>query len=342
MVHIKAGAFAYCTNLTTINGTLRRGTDQIEDGAFFGCPLDKRSRNMIAKINPRAFDSPFTADGADDDDPIIEDDDSGCAHGKGKSTYSNGDVYAGQWEDGKKHGEGMRTYGPLADDRAGQTWAQEWCRGRLVRETLVPPTERTAAEHKAAGLSTSEETVEKFGITGGNALKAEEAVKKTDELVKKALEAAKKARDKALEAAKKARDKELEKKKHDDAEAAMAALLEEIDTENANKEAKRNRAKKKKNRRKSRNAGDPDDLPEDHKVPDDPSDDFMCPITCDLMVDPVVASDGHTYERRAIEAWFARCGERPTSPKSGNALESSVVFPNHLIRRQIAECKGCA
>ena len=29
-----------------------------------------------------------------------------------------------------------------------------------------------------------------------------------------------------------------------------------------------------------------------------------CPITLAPFVDPVVASDGHTYERNAIEAWF--------------------------------------
>eukprot|EP00029_Vermamoeba_vermiformis_P011682 TRINITY_DN6496_c0_g1_i1.p1 TRINITY_DN6496_c0_g1~~TRINITY_DN6496_c0_g1_i1.p1 ORF type:complete len:275 (+),score=39.74 TRINITY_DN6496_c0_g1_i1:748-1572(+) len=29
--------------------------------------------------------------------------------------------------------------------------------------------------------------------------------------------------------------------------------------------------------------------------------DFICPITQEIMLDPVIASDGHTYERRAIE-----------------------------------------
>jgi len=30
---------------------------------------------------------------------------------------------------------------------------------------------------------------------------------------------------------------------------------------------------------------------------------FYCPITHEVMVDPVVAQDGHTYERQAIEEW---------------------------------------
>ena len=32
---------------------------------------------------------------------------------------------------------------------------------------------------------------------------------------------------------------------------------------------------------------------------------FMCPITQDIMTDPVITSDGHTYEREAIEHWYA-------------------------------------
>jgi hypothetical protein len=33
---------------------------------------------------------------------------------------------------------------------------------------------------------------------------------------------------------------------------------------------------------------------------------FLCPIRMEIMKDPVVAADGHTYERGAIEDWFAR------------------------------------
>ena len=32
---------------------------------------------------------------------------------------------------------------------------------------------------------------------------------------------------------------------------------------------------------------------------------FQCPITCELLADPVIAADGHTYERDAIGAWLA-------------------------------------
>jgi hypothetical protein len=66
----------------------------------------------------------------------------------------------------------------------------------------------------------------------------------------------------------------------------------------------------------------------------EPPDDFVCPITQELMVDPCFAADGHTYERHAIERWLQT---KSNSPKTGCALELTAVFPNHLLRRQIRE-----
>ena len=31
---------------------------------------------------------------------------------------------------------------------------------------------------------------------------------------------------------------------------------------------------------------------------------FLCPITCELMEEPVTIADGHSYERVAIERWL--------------------------------------
>ena len=74
-----------------------------------------------------------------------------------------------------------------------------------------------------------------------------------------------------------------------------------------------------------------------HVATDEPElpDDYLCPITQELMTDPVMAMDGHTYERAAISAWLSR---KTTSPMTGEALETRVV-PNHLVRRQILEWK---
>ena len=67
---------------------------------------------------------------------------------------------------------------------------------------------------------------------------------------------------------------------------------------------------------------------------DELPDEFMCPITCELMADPVMACDGHTYERRAIERWLLKAR---ISPKTGGDLETTALFPNHLLRSKILE-----
>ena len=64
-------------------------------------------------------------------------------------------------------------------------------------------------------------------------------------------------------------------------------------------------------------------------------EDLCCPITCEIMKDPVLCvEDGHTYERVAIEQWFAT-GAR-TSPSTSAQLESTALAPNHMARKLIA------
>ena len=68
----------------------------------------------------------------------------------------------------------------------------------------------------------------------------------------------------------------------------------------------------------------------------EPPDDYLCPITQELMSDPVIAADGHAYERKDILQWIER---KATSPMTGAALTTTQVFPNHMLRRQIIEWK---
>jgi hypothetical protein len=42
---------------------------------------------------------------------------------------------------------------------------------------------------------------------------------------------------------------------------------------------------------------------------------FVCPITHELLVDPVVAADGYMYERKAIESWLAISSNSPATNK---------------------------
>ena len=67
---------------------------------------------------------------------------------------------------------------------------------------------------------------------------------------------------------------------------------------------------------------------------EEPPDDFICPITTELMIDPVMAADGHAYERTAMERWLAT---KSTSPMTGEALEHICLFPSHILRRMIRE-----
>ena len=61
--------------------------------------------------------------------------------------------------------------------------------------------------------------------------------------------------------------------------------------------------------------------------------DACCPITSDVMRDPVMTRDGQTYERKAIEAWFAR-GHR-TSPATNKVLRSLVIVSNTGMKKAI-------
>ena len=65
---------------------------------------------------------------------------------------------------------------------------------------------------------------------------------------------------------------------------------------------------------------------------DDVPEEFLCPISMEVMTDPVIAADGHTYERRAIEAWFGRAH---TSPTTNAPLPHLNLIPAHTIKSLI-------
>jgi hypothetical protein len=61
-------------------------------------------------------------------------------------------------------------------------------------------------------------------------------------------------------------------------------------------------------------------------------DEYYCPITTELMQNPVFASDGHTYEREAIEAWSVKGGATVLSPMTNEPLLDRVLTPNRSMR----------
>ena len=67
------------------------------------------------------------------------------------------------------------------------------------------------------------------------------------------------------------------------------------------------------------------------------SDSFMCPISHELFQDPVVAADGHTYERSKIEEWIRRKAPDVRSPKTLQPLVHTLLIPNYALKKSMDE-----
>jgi len=67
--------------------------------------------------------------------------------------------------------------------------------------------------------------------------------------------------------------------------------------------------------------------------------DYLCDMVfdCLLMEDPVMASDGHTYERRSILEWFKT---KNTSPLTGAVLDNKFLIPNRKLKEIIDDWKS--
>ncbi|KAJ4825334.1 hypothetical protein Tsubulata_002674 [Turnera subulata] len=62
---------------------------------------------------------------------------------------------------------------------------------------------------------------------------------------------------------------------------------------------------------------------------------FLCPIFQDVMKDPHVAADGHSYELEAIKEWLNM--GRDTSPMTNLRLNHKFLTPNHNLRSLIQD-----
>ena len=60
---------------------------------------------------------------------------------------------------------------------------------------------------------------------------------------------------------------------------------------------------------------------------------FQCPISIDLMKDPVIISTGITYDRTSIEKWIDSGNN--TCPVTNTVLTTFDQIPNHTIRKMI-------
>ena len=74
---------------------------------------------------------------------------------------------------------------------------------------------------------------------------------------------------------------------------------------------------------------------------------WLCTLTGGLFKEPVVAADGHTYERRPILQWFEKEWDKdahnfPRSPMTNQHLDDDDVVPNHTLTACIEEAKDNA
>ena len=82
------------------------------------------------------------------------------------------------------------------------------------------------------------------------------------------------------------------------------------------------------------------------KVPDDEDDEEeqgdalpgmpCCPITGEPMINPVVAADGHTYERAAIARWLQTSDK---SPLTGAMLAHKDLVPNYMLLSSLQDAQ---
>ncbi|CAL0317712.1 unnamed protein product [Lupinus luteus] len=62
---------------------------------------------------------------------------------------------------------------------------------------------------------------------------------------------------------------------------------------------------------------------------------FRCPVTLDMMKDPVTLPTGITYDRDSIEKWFEEGNK--TCPVTKRVLTTFDMIPNHALRKMIQD-----
>lgn len=82
------------------------------------------------------------------------------------------------------------------------------------------------------------------------------------------------------------------------------------------------------------------DFDSDDEVHISPFKNFLCPLTKEVMKNPVVLESSQTYEQTAISHWFDCCledGRDPTCPVTGQVLKSLELRPNIGLAGAIEE-----
>lgn len=61
-------------------------------------------------------------------------------------------------------------------------------------------------------------------------------------------------------------------------------------------------------------------------------DEYICPISMEIMRDPVITCDGHSFDRASLEEWLK---ENVTNPLTGASLALKTITPNYALKRLI-------
>lgn len=72
----------------------------------------------------------------------------------------------------------------------------------------------------------------------------------------------------------------------------------------------------------------------DCKQIEDDNELLLCPISQELMTDPVMTPYGHCFQRSCIEAWL---GNHNTCPITGQSLRTDQLIPCYTIKAIVEE-----
>ena len=76
----------------------------------------------------------------------------------------------------------------------------------------------------------------------------------------------------------------------------------------------------------------PPPLTQPQNVPTDIEERLLCPISLEIMQDPVVTPYGHTYDRKNIEEYIDRYG---IDPITRLPLKKESLAPNYTVREML-------
>jgi hypothetical protein len=126
----------------------------------------------------------------------------------------------------------------------------------------------------------------------------------------------------SLQEALRSREREIERKMKELEDKERVAARQRMQESERNKERERER------REGERQGARGPEGPE-AQAGDEIPNEFLCPITMDIMKDPVIAMDGMSYDREAISNWLKKSQK---SPKTNMLLPSKQLLQNHSLK----------